>query len=422
MSAPKNAHNMDRCLFSPVLRFVQGDDTIQSYFPQWFYQDLMYTAERLFLCENTENAVKFRGKAEMCMKKKKVAWSTALAVLLGTVSVSAHPPVSVVVNGSQVTFDRPPIIVEDRTLVPMRKIFEALGARVEWDEPTQSITSYYGTDTLLMFVGQKEVYRNGEVVYIMDVPAQIMTDRLFVPVRAVAEGLSAKTAWDEKTYTVSVTGKDVQVPEPNGENSGTGTNTLKAKDGTPIFTVEVSGESFGENNETAKQVNASLARERQINAENIMAQYGDAAEATYEAVQAEKGNFMPWYYKYMDKVTAENNRYLSVLQEAMLFTGVRPAKTWTAKVYAVQTGQQVDPWDILPESRREVEQVVKQGFLSLIHANPSGFYGDAEKRLTEHMTEMGFYLTETGIVFFLNPDTIAPPEAGIVAFFVEYPY
>lgn len=356
------------------------------------------------------------------MKKKIIAITAALAVLLGAVPVSAHPPVTVVVNGKPVDFDQPPIIVEDRTLVPMRKIFEALGAKVVWDEPTQSITSYHNGNTILMFVGKKEVYRNNEVVYTMDVPAQIVSDRLLVPVRAVAEGLSAATAWDEKTYTVTVNGQEWQVPDTNVETDTQGKEVLKAKDGTVLFTVDISGEYLKENNDTAKKINAAMKKERQDAVKSMMEQYRGAAEASYEAVQAEGNGFMPWYYKETEKIMAQNNRYISVLQEGMLFTGVRPAKEWTAKNYSVKTGEPVALWDILPEGRQEIRNIMQQGFLTLIHANPDGFYRDAERRLAEHLDEVGFYLTGNGITFFLNPDIIAPPDAGIVAFSVAYAY
>lgn len=354
------------------------------------------------------------------MKKKIIATMAALGVFLGTVPVFAHPPVSVIVNGKKVDFDQPPIILEDRTLVPMRKIFEALGAKVVWDESTQSITSYQDGNTILMFVGKKEVYCNGEIIYTMDVPAQIVSDRLLVPVRAVAYGLSAKTAWDEKTYTVIVTGQDFQMPDTGIETNTEGKEVLKAKDGTVLFTVDVSGEYLKEGSDTAEKINAAMKKERLDTTKAMMEQYRGAVEAAYEAVQAQ--GFMPWYYKETDTITAQDSRYISILKEGMLFTGVRPAKEWTAVSYSVKTGQPVALWDILPDGKQEIRNIMQQGFLTLIHKNPDGFYKDAERRLAEHLDEVGFYLTGNGITFFLNPDIIAPQDAGIVAFSVAYAY
>ena len=55
-----------------------------------------------------------------------------LAALMLTVPAFAHPLITVYVDGEQLSFDQPPIIQDDRTLVPMRKIFEALDAQVIW--------------------------------------------------------------------------------------------------------------------------------------------------------------------------------------------------------------------------------------------------------------------------------------------------
>ncbi|MBR6652733.1 MAG: copper amine oxidase N-terminal domain-containing protein, partial [Anaerotignum sp.] len=119
-----------------------------------------------------------------------------LAVLLFSVPAFAHPPITVYVDGEKLNFDQPPIIKEDRTLVPMRKIFEALDAQVFWDEPSQSVTAISGRDVILFRIGQAGLYKNGELTYTMPVPAQIINDRTLVPLRAVAESLGCEVAWD----------------------------------------------------------------------------------------------------------------------------------------------------------------------------------------------------------------------------------
>ena len=76
-----------------------------------------------------------------------------LAALLFCVPAFAHPPITVFVDRVQVNFDQQPIIQNDRTLVPMRRIFEALDAEVYWDEPSQSVTAVHGTDVILFRQG-----------------------------------------------------------------------------------------------------------------------------------------------------------------------------------------------------------------------------------------------------------------------------
>ncbi|MBE7015862.1 MAG: hypothetical protein E7417_03455 [Ruminococcaceae bacterium] len=112
--------------------------------------------------------------------------------------------IKILVNGEKVTSDVPPVIIEDRTLVPVRAIFEALGAEVEWDDATKTVISKLGDSTVSMQIGNKDITVDGETKEI-DVPAQIVNDRTLVPVRAVSESYGATVEWDADTKTVIIT-------------------------------------------------------------------------------------------------------------------------------------------------------------------------------------------------------------------------
>lgn len=112
--------------------------------------------------------------------------------------------ISVVLDGKSILFDQPPIIVDGRTLVPLRAIFEELGATVDWDGNTQTVTSTKGKTTISMTIGNAEMYKNGELI-VLDVPPQLIGDRTLVPVRAVAEGFDCHVDWDGDTRTVIIT-------------------------------------------------------------------------------------------------------------------------------------------------------------------------------------------------------------------------
>lgn len=110
--------------------------------------------------------------------------------------------ISVTLNGVKIDFaDQEPTIVEGRTLVPLRAIFEALGASVEWDGATSTVTSQKDSTTISLTIGSNVLYRNGEAKT-LDVPAQIMNGRTMVPARAVAEAYGVKVDWDGYTQTV----------------------------------------------------------------------------------------------------------------------------------------------------------------------------------------------------------------------------
>ncbi|MDY4975991.1 MAG: copper amine oxidase N-terminal domain-containing protein [Clostridia bacterium] len=90
-----------------------------------------------------------------------------------------------------------PTVVNDRTLVPIRFISESLGAKVDWEEETETITISLEDTTIQMQLGSKEYTVNGEPKT-MDVEATIMRDRTMVPLRVISETFGKNVFWDDK--------------------------------------------------------------------------------------------------------------------------------------------------------------------------------------------------------------------------------
>ena len=111
--------------------------------------------------------------------------------------------ISVLVNGKSVKFDQKPIIENDRTLVPLRAIFEAIGAKVEWIAETKTVKAQKDITNVSLTIGENKMYVNGEEKT-LDVPAMVKNDRTLVPVRAISEALSCKVDWDGATKSVIV--------------------------------------------------------------------------------------------------------------------------------------------------------------------------------------------------------------------------
>ncbi len=137
--------------------------------------------------------------------------------MLATVAFAAD--ITVTLDGEVVdveSYGSPATIVEGRTLVPLRAIFEALGATVEWDQVTRTVTSEKGSDTISLTVGADCFYKNDEPVD-LDVPAQIINDRTMVPARAIAEAYGVAVDWDAASRTVILTSPSVPTVElPEG--------------------------------------------------------------------------------------------------------------------------------------------------------------------------------------------------------------
>ena len=113
-------------------------------------------------------------------------------------------PITITLNGTELdceSYGQGATIVEGRTLVPLRAIFEALGASVEWDQSTKTVTSALDEVTVKLTIGEKVLYVNDESKE-LDVPAMIMNGRTMVPARAVAESFGVDVSWDKETRTV----------------------------------------------------------------------------------------------------------------------------------------------------------------------------------------------------------------------------
>ena len=139
--------------------------------------------------------------------KRTFLFITVLVIMVTTLATTAFAqlPLRVVVNGDRVEFpDEHPFIDDNgRTQVPVRFISEALGAEVEWNGSTKTVTISQGSKKIEIVIGKKDYTINGKKSS-MDTEALLKGDRTFVPVRFVSEGLGAKVDWDPDVRTVYI--------------------------------------------------------------------------------------------------------------------------------------------------------------------------------------------------------------------------
>lgn len=142
-------------------------------------------------------------KASASFKDGNDALNTAKLYPKHDIEDSFNIPIQVIVNSKILKLDQPPVLVEGRTLIPVRLILEALGASVEWDDDTQTVTTVREGIEVQFVIGSSEILVNGHTAKI-DVPAQLINERTLVPVRAVSEAFQLKVLWNDKTNTVTV--------------------------------------------------------------------------------------------------------------------------------------------------------------------------------------------------------------------------
>ena len=121
-------------------------------------------------------------------------------------------PIEVWYNFEKVNFpDQSPVIQNDRTLVPIRAISEALGYEVKWNPEAQNVVISNGYYEMGLFIGASYYYLNGKR-HSMDVSPQIIGDRTMVPVRFVSEAFGKEVLWD----TSDPTARRVWIFNPTG--------------------------------------------------------------------------------------------------------------------------------------------------------------------------------------------------------------
>ena len=126
-----------------------------------------------------------------------------------TSNVFAENTIKVKIDGKMQSYDQPPVLINNSTMVPMRGIFETLGAKVLWDEATKTVTATKKDIVVKLVLNQDIAFINGKSVKLA-AKAQIMNNRTMVPLRFVSEALNANIEWDQATYTVTIKTIDVE--------------------------------------------------------------------------------------------------------------------------------------------------------------------------------------------------------------------
>lgn len=160
-----------------------------------------------------ETKTKLESKGESKENKLKLELHTKFESKAGIQTFKGE----IKVNGQKFKFDIPPVIKDGRTLIPVRAVMNGLGAKVEWDPDTKTVTITKG-DTVVQFVlGENKVIVNGQEIT-LDVPAIEISNRTFVPLRFLSEIFGEKVKYDEKTGNIEIE-EETQIEIENEENT-----------------------------------------------------------------------------------------------------------------------------------------------------------------------------------------------------------
>ncbi len=123
-------------------------------------------------------------------------------------------------DGEPIVTDEPPVIINDRTLVPARAVFEKMGAVVDWDSSAQKVTVSLENTVMKLKINDTNVDVNGKSVT-LDVPARIINGRTMLPLRFVGEQLNMKVGWfpDKLLITLDHMDNAIQTQSNSSLNS-----------------------------------------------------------------------------------------------------------------------------------------------------------------------------------------------------------
>ena len=162
-------------------------------------------------------------RAESDLSPENPATAVPLQTSGSIAGASETSSITVLLDGEPVSFDAQPEILAGTTFVPLRSIFEQLGAEVEWNQERQEALLISGREEICLKVGSKVAIRNTEVSSLTDAP-YLKEDRIMVPLRYLSESLGYDVTWNPETRTAEIRSPQNDSQEEtsgsSGENSG----------------------------------------------------------------------------------------------------------------------------------------------------------------------------------------------------------
>lgn len=156
-----------------------------------------------------------------------------IAAISGSVASFADSgAIGIKLDGADIINDSPPVIIDGRTLVPARAVFEAMGGAVEWIEASREVTVTVGETRVRLKIDSMLAYINDSEA-ILDVPAHIINGRTMIPVRFVSEAVGCEVSWDNTNRIVSIVTPAPEEEILPGEDISPGEEDSAEEENTP---------------------------------------------------------------------------------------------------------------------------------------------------------------------------------------------
>ncbi len=124
---------------------------------------------------------------------------------------AAERTISLFLDNKQILCNPSPILRHDRTMIPVRVLFEEMGATVSWNESARKVTLKYRDMTVEMVIDSDAAIVNGKTIK-LETPPVIVEGRTMIPLRFLSEAIGATVSWNSESYRVDVTSPDEKIP------------------------------------------------------------------------------------------------------------------------------------------------------------------------------------------------------------------
>lgn len=357
------------------------------------------------------------------MKRKFLLAATSTALVV-SMSFTAFAAPVVKIDGVNKEFTNEAVIEDGSTLVPMRELFEALGATVEWNGEEQSITAAKADGkSVYLVIGSNKMTVEGDMVIELAVPAKLIGNSTYVPLRAVSEAFGADVSWDGETSTVSINTN-------GGEASAPAEDLAPASPVVDSYKIEMksieeivktdSGKIALELSMQYPAIDSSSEYALKFNeeAEAFARKLFDDAKAKYSADAIdiiESGKSSAFYIcSLTSEVKYNKSGYLSVYYAYSENTGGANANVTYSSVNAdIKNGSELTIADVTGMSGDEAAAAIKKAFEDDIDQNSSNYLSNAKDNLDSVFNPDSFYITDSGIVAFVQLYDIAPRSSGV---------
>ena len=136
--------------------------------------------------------------------KRFIMTAITAAIMLTVPAIAAEGDSITVYSNGNLVADKG-IIVEGRTLVPVRGVFEYMGYEVEWDNDTKTATlTNEKKETVITLTNGKETFTVNDTIITPEVSQQIIDGKFMLPLRAIGEAVNAKVDWNNDTKTATI--------------------------------------------------------------------------------------------------------------------------------------------------------------------------------------------------------------------------